>query len=85
MGLLTDMFSGAEVQLLTYLQLAPKHLIFFSQIVALVQEAALCAMHQDIQAQCVAKRHFDEALKIVRPRTDSKSVEFYENYNTGRK
>ena len=52
-------------------------------MVALVQEAALLAMHEDVSLATVARRHFVEALLVVRPRTDMKTIEFYEKYNIG--
>lgn len=50
-------------------------------MVALVQEAALCSLHEDINSMTVCKRHFEDALKIVKPQTDMSMITFYENYS----
>jgi len=49
-------------------------------VVSLCQEAALCAMHEDIGAEQVAQRHFQEALTAVKPQTDQATLQFFENY-----
>lgn len=38
-------------------------------------------MHEDIAAEHVAWKHFEQALKIVKPRTDLTMIESYEQYN----
>ena len=38
-------------------------------------------MHEDIAAEQVAWRHFEQALKTVKPRTDMTVVQSYELYN----
>ena len=51
------------------------------QVVSLCQEAALCAMHEDINVAAVSARHFQQALLVVKPQTDPSTLEFYENYH----
>ena len=51
------------------------------QVVSLCQEAALCAMHEDITCSHVSQRHFSQALETVKPQTDQTTIEFYEKYN----
>ena len=51
------------------------------QVVSLCQEAALCAMHEDITCDTVCQRHFVQALSTVHPQTEPSMIEFYEKYN----
>ena len=53
---------------------------FSVQIVSLCQEAALCAMHEDITCSLVSHKHFMEAFDTVQPQTDRTTIEFYEKY-----
>lgn len=52
----------------------------FLQITAVCREAALLALQEDIQAQCIIGRHFDQALTIVTPRIPDSLIRFYETY-----
>lgn len=38
-------------------------------------------MHEDLQAEHVTWRHFEQALKTVKPRTDMTMIQSYEQYN----
>ncbi|XP_064390152.1 ATPase family gene 2 protein homolog A-like [Halichondria panicea] len=51
-----------------------------AEIVSLCQEAALCAMHEDITCSLVSHKHFMEAFDAVQPQTDKTTIEFYEKY-----
>lgn len=51
------------------------------QVVSLCQEAALCAMHEDIAAEQVSQRHFQEALAVVKPQTDQSTLQFFDSYS----
>lgn len=50
------------------------------QIVAVCREAALLALEEDIQANCIMKRHFTQALSAVTPRIPESLRRFYEEY-----
>ena len=45
------------------------------------QEAALCAMHEDINIERVYQRHFEQALRTIHPQTDPNMIQFYEKYS----
>ncbi|XP_053317383.1 ribosome biogenesis protein SPATA5 [Spea bombifrons] len=51
-----------------------------AEIAALCREAALLALQEDIQAQWIMRRHFDQALAIVTPRIPDSLIQFYEAY-----
>ncbi|XP_073459731.1 ATPase family gene 2 protein homolog A isoform X3 [Aquarana catesbeiana] len=51
-----------------------------AEITAVCREAALLALQEDIQAQCIIGRHFDQALTIVTPRIPDSLIRFYETY-----
>ncbi|XP_053559603.1 ribosome biogenesis protein SPATA5 [Bombina bombina] len=51
-----------------------------AEITAVCREAALLALQEDIQAQCIMGRHFDQALSIVTPRIPQSLIQFYETY-----
>ena len=38
-------------------------------------------MHEDIQAEHVTWKHFEQALKSVKPRTDMTMIQSYEQYS----
>ena len=44
---------------------------------ALVREAAILALREDVDSQQVKKRHFDEALKKVKPSVNQPTIEIY--------
>ena len=71
---LSQGFSGAEVSVSLY---SSPHLSLpsFVQVVALCQEAALCAMHEDISVEKVSMCHFQQALKIITPQTEPSTIE----------
>uniref|UniRef100_T1KHC6 AAA+ ATPase domain-containing protein n=2 Tax=Tetranychus urticae TaxID=32264 RepID=T1KHC6_TETUR len=52
-----------------------------AEIVALCQEAALLALTEDINAKEVEMIHFDQAFKIVLPRTTKETIAFYERFS----
>ncbi|KAM5192040.1 LOW QUALITY PROTEIN: ATPase family gene 2 protein homolog A [Mantella aurantiaca] len=51
-----------------------------AEITAVCREAALLALQEDIHAQCIMGRHFDQALTIVTPRIPDSLIKFYEAY-----
>lgn len=51
-----------------------------AELVAVCKEAALAALEEDMNAEQVFHCHFLKSLSVVKPRTDKKVVEFYENY-----
>jgi len=55
-----------------------------AEITAVCQEAALKALEEDINSKVIREKHFEEALKIVKPRISPKQIEFYENYSKSR-
>ena len=52
-----------------------------ADLAALVREAALVALREDIKASKVSMRHFREALKIVQPSLTPEMLKFYDNWN----
>lgn len=50
------------------------------QIIAVCREAALLALEEDIQANCIMKKHFTQALSTVTPRLPESLRRFYEDY-----
>uniref|UniRef100_G3TGV5 AAA ATPase AAA+ lid domain-containing protein n=1 Tax=Loxodonta africana TaxID=9785 RepID=G3TGV5_LOXAF len=50
------------------------------EIIAVCREAALLALEEDIQANCIMKRHFSQALSTVTPRIPESLRRFYEDY-----
>ncbi|XP_023372348.1 spermatogenesis-associated protein 5 [Otolemur garnettii] len=51
-----------------------------AEIIAMCREAALLALEEDIQANCIRKRHFTQALSAVTPRIPESLRRFYEDY-----
>uniref|UniRef100_A0A8C6F8K4 ATPase family gene 2 protein homolog A n=1 Tax=Monodon monoceros TaxID=40151 RepID=A0A8C6F8K4_MONMO len=51
-----------------------------AEIIAVCREAALLALEEDIQANCIMKKHFTQALSIVTPRLPESLRRFYEDY-----
>ncbi|XP_075056209.1 ATPase family gene 2 protein homolog A [Mixophyes fleayi] len=51
-----------------------------AEITAVCREAALLALQEDIDAQCIMGRHFGQALDIVTPRIPDSLIQFYETY-----
>ncbi|XP_037686527.1 ATPase family protein 2 homolog isoform X2 [Choloepus didactylus] len=51
-----------------------------AEIIAVCREAALLALEEDIQANCIMRRHFTGALSIVKPRIPESLRRFYEDY-----
>lgn len=51
-----------------------------AEIIAICREAALLALEEDIQANCIMKRHFTQALSTVTPRIPESLRRFYEEY-----
>ncbi|XP_023974947.1 ATPase family gene 2 protein homolog A isoform X4 [Physeter macrocephalus] len=50
------------------------------KIIAVCREAALLALEEDIQANCIMKKHFTQALSAVTPRLPESLRRFYEDY-----
>ncbi|XP_028348059.1 ATPase family gene 2 protein homolog A isoform X3 [Physeter macrocephalus] len=51
-----------------------------AEIIAVCREAALLALEEDIQANCIMKKHFTQALSAVTPRLPESLRRFYEDY-----
>uniref|UniRef100_A0ABM5GJD7 vesicle-fusing ATPase n=1 Tax=Pogona vitticeps TaxID=103695 RepID=A0ABM5GJD7_9SAUR len=51
-----------------------------AEITAVCREAALLALQEDIQANCIMGRHFKQALVVVTPRIPDSLQRFYEEY-----
>jgi transitional endoplasmic reticulum ATPase len=49
-----------------------------ADIEALIREAGLNSLRQDMSAKSVNKKHFNEALKKVRPSIDQRVIDYYE-------
>lgn len=54
-----------------------------AEIVALCKNAGFLAMRQNIDSTLIEWKHFEEALKIIVPRTDKKSISMYEMFSKG--
>ncbi|XP_059024969.1 ATPase family gene 2 protein homolog A isoform X2 [Mustela lutreola] len=50
------------------------------KVIAVCREAALLALEEDIQANCITRRHFTQALSTVTPRIPKSLRRFYEEY-----
>uniref|UniRef100_A0A6I8N9G6 non-chaperonin molecular chaperone ATPase n=1 Tax=Ornithorhynchus anatinus TaxID=9258 RepID=A0A6I8N9G6_ORNAN len=51
-----------------------------AEIAAVCREAALLALQEDLRAQSIMRRHFDQALDIVTPRIPASLKQFYADY-----
>ncbi|MCS7386935.1 MAG: CDC48 family AAA ATPase [archaeon GB-1867-005] len=51
-----------------------------SDLEAICREAAMAALREDINAQLVAKRHFETALKRVRPSITEDMIQYYKRW-----
>ena len=51
-----------------------------AELAAVCQEAAFCALEENIDAVCVRTSHFDAALSRVKPQTSSDMLAFYETF-----
>ncbi|XP_078602105.1 ATPase family gene 2 protein homolog A-like [Branchiostoma floridae x Branchiostoma japonicum] len=51
-----------------------------AEVVAVCQEAALSALTDDIKAEFVLRRHFEQALQAVCPRIGPELIQFYQQY-----
>jgi transitional endoplasmic reticulum ATPase len=49
-----------------------------ADIEAVVREAGLNALREDMKASSVKKKHFDDALKKIRPSIDQRLIDYYE-------
>ncbi|KAI9004425.1 P-loop containing nucleoside triphosphate hydrolase protein [Hyaloraphidium curvatum] len=54
-----------------------------AECVNVCQEAAMLAMEEDVAIRAVGKRHFDQALREVRPRITPEVLAFYERFRLG--
>jgi transitional endoplasmic reticulum ATPase len=52
-----------------------------ADIEALVREAVMLALREDIEAKVVQARHFDAALELVRPSMDEDTVKYFQHIN----
>lgn len=52
-----------------------------AELAALCNEAAYLALDTDINSSKVKMAHFEEALKIVTPRTSDESIAYFDNFN----
>ncbi|XP_076996217.1 ATPase family gene 2 protein homolog A isoform X8 [Tamandua tetradactyla] len=51
-----------------------------AEIIAVCREAALLALEEDLQARCIRRRHFTQALSTVKPRIPKSLRRFYDDY-----
>ncbi|XP_004426573.1 PREDICTED: spermatogenesis-associated protein 5 [Ceratotherium simum simum] len=51
-----------------------------AEIIAVCREAALLTLEEDIQARCIMRRHFTQALSTVTPRIPESLKRLYEDY-----
>jgi AAA family ATPase len=56
-----------------------------AECVNVCQEAAMLAMEEDVAIAAVGARHFDQALREVRPRITEEMIAFYERFREGSK
>ncbi|MFH4973543.1 hypothetical protein AB6A40_000252 [Gnathostoma spinigerum] len=54
-----------------------------AELVALCRNAALIALREDINVDCIREHHFEKSLKIVVPRTDRNLLDIYERFQKG--
>ena len=47
----------------------------------MVREAALCAMHENIDVEQLSWQHLEQALSGVKPQTCPSTVQFYASYH----
>ncbi len=52
-----------------------------AEICAVCKEAAMFALKESFDAEIVNSKHFSNALKMVRPRLDSNTLKFYDEYS----
>ncbi|KAI8798993.1 spermatogenesis-associated protein 5 [Biomphalaria glabrata] len=55
-----------------------------AEIIQVCQEAALCALREDLQTKCVQQKHFDQALKKVQPQIDPELLQIYQKFSNSR-
>uniref|UniRef100_G1QCX9 non-chaperonin molecular chaperone ATPase n=1 Tax=Myotis lucifugus TaxID=59463 RepID=G1QCX9_MYOLU len=55
-----------------------------AEVIAVCEEAALLALGEDIEAKCIRKKHFTQALSTVTPRIPESLRRFYEDYQEKR-
>ncbi|KAF9326961.1 spermatogenesis associated protein 5 [Podila minutissima] len=51
-----------------------------AEVVALCQEAAMKAMEESLEIECVSKRHFDQALAALTRRITPEMLQFYDQF-----
>ncbi|KAG0094251.1 spermatogenesis associated protein 5 [Podila epicladia] len=51
-----------------------------AEVVALCQEAAMKAMEESLEIECVSKRHFDQALASMTRRITPEMIQFYDQF-----
>ncbi|KAG0342154.1 spermatogenesis associated protein 5 [Podila horticola] len=51
-----------------------------AEVVALCQEAAMKAMEESLEIECVSKRHFDQALAAMTRRITPEMIRFYDEF-----
>lgn len=54
------------------------------QVIQVCQEAAFCALRENINTRKVEQKHFDEALKKVLPQIDMELLKIYEAFSSRR-
>ena len=54
-----------------------------AEVVGVCQQAGFAALRRNLDAKFVTVDDFEEALSVVRPRTDQKMIEIYENFKAG--
>uniref|UniRef100_A0A8C7IBB1 AFG2 AAA ATPase homolog A n=1 Tax=Oncorhynchus kisutch TaxID=8019 RepID=A0A8C7IBB1_ONCKI len=81
--LLTEMDGIEQLRDVTVLA-ATNRPDMIDKITAVCREAALLALQEDIKAQLIMGRHFESALKTVKPRVPDSLIQSYINYQQQR-
>ena len=53
-----------------------------AEICALCKEAAIFALRDSISAETIRLAHFERSFTIVKPRLDSKSIDYYSQFSS---
>ena len=53
-----------------------------AEITSLCNEAAYLALESDINSKIISQKNFDDALKMVLPRTSQETIDFFDNYHS---
>jgi SpoVK/Ycf46/Vps4 family AAA+-type ATPase len=53
-----------------------------AEVVAICQEAAMLAMEEDVHAEKVEQKHFEEGVRLITPSITKKVLAFYEEFGS---